>query len=178
MHRCWISYIRPEQLQRIGQDLSPHATYSSYCCLVWKSDASHALPRPELHLVLSGVVMLSTLLFAVSSQSSALDQLSHLRPCLSLISRSPVLNYIFSLAPRLNRQIINLSVMGLSVYKKLKIHRKSYMVIYGNIKLIESAIEVYGNMQVIRRPYYVWFHASYTLFHSMAIAWKSMCKFY
>ena len=26
------------------------------------------------------------------------------------------------------------------------------MVIYGNIKVIESAIEVYGNMQVIKRP--------------------------
>ena len=28
------------------------------------------------------------------------------------------------------------------------------MVIYENIKLIESTIEVYGNMQVIKRPYY------------------------
>ena len=154
MHRCWISYIRPEQLQRIGQDLSPHATYSSYCCLVWKSDASHALPWPELHFALWGVVMLSTLLSALYCQSSSVVQLLHLRTCLSLISRSPLLNYIFSLAPKLNRQIINLSVMGLSVYKKLRIHRKSYMVIYGNIHFIESAIEVYGNMQVIKRPYY------------------------
>ena len=28
------------------------------------------------------------------------------------------------------------------------------MVIYENINFIESAIEVYGNMQVIKRPYY------------------------
>ena len=28
------------------------------------------------------------------------------------------------------------------------------MVIYENIKVIESTIEVYGNMQVIKRPYY------------------------
>ena len=27
------------------------------------------------------------------------------------------------------------------------------MVIYENIKVIESSIEVYGNMQVIKRPY-------------------------
>ena len=28
------------------------------------------------------------------------------------------------------------------------------VVIYENIKVIESAIEVYGNMQVIKKPYY------------------------
>ena len=28
------------------------------------------------------------------------------------------------------------------------------MVIYENIQVIESAIEVYGNMRVIERPYY------------------------
>ena len=28
------------------------------------------------------------------------------------------------------------------------------MMIYENIKVIESTIEVYGNMQVIKRPYY------------------------
>ena len=37
-------------------------------------------------------------------------------------------------------------------YKKQGIRRKSYMVIYENIKVIESAIDVYGNMQVIDRP--------------------------
>ena len=33
-------------------------------------------------------------------------------------------------------------------------HRKSYMVIYENMKVIECSIEVYGNMQVIKSPYY------------------------
>ena len=28
------------------------------------------------------------------------------------------------------------------------------LVIYKNIEVIESTIEVYGNMQVIKRPYY------------------------
>ena len=42
---------------------------------------------------------------------------------------------------------------GSPPYKKHGNHRKSYMVIYENIKVIESAIEVYGNMQVIKRPY-------------------------
>ena len=28
------------------------------------------------------------------------------------------------------------------------------MVIYENIKVIESTTEVYGNMQVMKRPYY------------------------
>ena len=28
------------------------------------------------------------------------------------------------------------------------------MVMYENIKIIESTIELYGNMQVIKRPYY------------------------
>ena len=43
---------------------------------------------------------------------------------------------------------------GLTPYKKTGNHRKSYMVIYENMKVIESFIEVYGNMQVIKRPYY------------------------
>ena len=41
-----------------------------------------------------------------------------------------------------------------TIQKKQGNHRKSYMVIYENIKVIESTIEIYGNMQVIRRPYY------------------------
>ena len=28
------------------------------------------------------------------------------------------------------------------------------MVVYENMKVIESSIEVYGNMQVIKKPYY------------------------
>ena len=36
---------------------------------------------------------------------------------------------------------------GVPPYKKQGNHRKSYMVIYGNMKVIESSIEVYGNMQ-------------------------------
>ena len=28
------------------------------------------------------------------------------------------------------------------------------MMVYENIKVIESTIEVYGNIQVIKRPYY------------------------
>ena len=39
-------------------------------------------------------------------------------------------------------------------YKKHGNDRKSYTVIYGNIKVKESSIEVYGNMQVMKRPYY------------------------
>ena len=42
---------------------------------------------------------------------------------------------------------------GLPPYKKHGNHRKSFMVIYENIKVIESTIEVSGNMQVIKRPY-------------------------
>ena len=42
---------------------------------------------------------------------------------------------------------------GLPQYKKKRgNHRKSYMVIYENMEVIESAKEVYGNMQVINRP--------------------------
>ena len=41
-----------------------------------------------------------------------------------------------------------------TIQKKQGNHRKSYMVIYENIKLIESTIEVYGNTQVIKRPWY------------------------
>ena len=46
------------------------------------------------------------------------------------------------------------NVPSLPRYKKQGNHRKSYMVIYENIKVLESTIEVYGNMQVIRRPFY------------------------
>ena len=42
---------------------------------------------------------------------------------------------------------------GLPPYKKQGNHRKSYMVIYENSKVIESTTEVYGYMQVIKRPY-------------------------
>ena len=37
--------------------------------------------------------------------------------------------------------------------KKQGNHRKSYVVIYENIKVMESTIEVCGSMQVIERPY-------------------------
>ena len=43
---------------------------------------------------------------------------------------------------------------GSTPYKKQGNHRKSYMVIDENIKGIESTREVYGNMQVIKRPSY------------------------
>ena len=49
------------------------------------------------------------------------------------------------------------------------------MVIYENIKFIESTVEVYSNMQVIKDHTIVWFH---TLYHSMAIVWKSMRELY
>ena len=42
---------------------------------------------------------------------------------------------------------------GLPQYKNHGNHRKSYMVIYENNKVIESAVEVYGNKQVVKRPY-------------------------
>ena len=59
-------------------------------------------------------------------------------------------------------------------------HRKLYMVIYENMKVVENSIEVYGNMQVIKRDHTVvwWFHASHTLYHSTTIVWKSMREFY
>ena len=42
---------------------------------------------------------------------------------------------------------------GLPPYKKKHgNHRKSYMVIYENIEVIEKAREVYGDMQVRKRP--------------------------
>ena len=41
---------------------------------------------------------------------------------------------------------------SLPPYKKNGKHRKSQMVIYENIKVIESATEVYGNMLVKKRP--------------------------
>ena len=44
---------------------------------------------------------------------------------------------------------------GSAPYKNRGNHRKSYMVIYENIKIIESTIEVYGNMQVIKRRSHV-----------------------
>ena len=43
------------------------------------------------------------------------------------------------------------SFPGSPPFKKQGNHRKSYMVIYENIKVIESNIEVYGYMQVIKR---------------------------
>ena len=43
---------------------------------------------------------------------------------------------------------------GFPPYEKHGNHRKSYMVINENIKVTENSIEVYGNMQVIKRPYY------------------------
>ena len=43
---------------------------------------------------------------------------------------------------------------GLLPYKKQGNHRKLYMVIYENMKVIESSIEVYDNMLVIKKPYY------------------------
>ena len=53
------------------------------------------------------------------------------------------------------------------------------MVIYENIKVIESTIEVYGNMQVTKDHTIVWFHASHTQYHhSMTIVWESMHEFY
>ena len=45
-----------------------------------------------------------------------------------------------------------INIPGLPAWKKYGCHRKSYMVIYENMKVIESFIEVYGNMQVIKRP--------------------------
>ena len=41
---------------------------------------------------------------------------------------------------------------GLPPYKKHGNHRKSYMVIYENTKVVESTIEDFGNMQVIKSP--------------------------
>ena len=43
---------------------------------------------------------------------------------------------------------------GSAPYKKQGNHRKSYMVIYENIQVTEITIEIYGNMRVIKRPYY------------------------
>ena len=39
---------------------------------------------------------------------------------------------------------------GLPPHKKHENHKKSYMAFYENVKIIESAIEVYGNMQIIK----------------------------
>ena len=44
--------------------------------------------------------------------------------------------------------------LGLPPYKKQGNHRKPCMVIYEYIKGIKSTVEVYGNMQVIKRAYY------------------------
>ena len=41
---------------------------------------------------------------------------------------------------------------GLPPYEKHGKHRKSNLVIHENIKAVKSVIEVYGNMQVIKRP--------------------------
>ena len=41
------------------------------------------------------------------------------------------------------------------------------MVICQNIKVIESTIKVYGNMQVMKNHTIAYFHASHTLYHSM-----------
>ena len=43
---------------------------------------------------------------------------------------------------------------GFNTVQKPGNHRKSCMVIYENHKVIESTIEVYGNMKVIKRPIY------------------------
>ena len=43
-------------------------------------------------------------------------------------------------------------IPGWPPYKKHGNHRKSDKVIYENSKVIESAIEVYGDMQVMKRP--------------------------
>ena len=42
---------------------------------------------------------------------------------------------------------------GAPPYKKQGSHRKSYMVMYENIEVIESTIKIYGKMQVIKRSY-------------------------
>ena len=42
----------------------------------------------------------------------------------------------------------NYRYKALPPYKKHGTHRKSYMVIFQNIKVMESAIEIYGNMPV------------------------------
>ena len=52
------------------------------------------------------------------------------------------------------------------------------MVFYENIKVIESTIEIYGNMQDIKRPYYSMIPCKHTLYHGMPIVWKSMREFY
>ena len=43
---------------------------------------------------------------------------------------------------------------GLTTIQKHGNHRKSHMVTYENIRVMESSIEVYGDMQIIKRPYY------------------------
>ena len=43
-------------------------------------------------------------------------------------------------------------VPGLPPYKRNGNHRQSIMVIFENIKITESAMEVYGNMQVMKSP--------------------------
>ena len=52
------------------------------------------------------------------------------------------------------------------------------MVIYENIKDIESAIDIDGNMQVIKKYHIEWFNESHALNHSMAIVCKNMLEFY
>ena len=68
---------------------------------------------------------------------------------------------------------------GLPPYKTQGNHRKSSMVIYENIKDIESTIEIYGNMQVSQKDHtIVRFYASRTLYHSMAKVLRSMREFF
>ena len=50
------------------------------------------------------------------------------------------------------RNPTSVTIQGLSPYKKQENPRKSYMVIYESLKVIENSPEIYGNMQVIKRP--------------------------
>ena len=36
--------------------------------------------------------------------------------------------------------------------KKHENHRNLYMILHGNLKVIESYVEVYGKMQAMKRP--------------------------
>ena len=73
---------------------------------------------------------------------------------------------------KVNQKLQWYDIPGLPPYKKQGNHRKScMMMIYEDMKVIENSIEVHGNMQAIKRHTMVWFHASHTLYHSMAIVW-------
>ena len=52
------------------------------------------------------------------------------------------------------------------------------MVIYENIKVIESAIEVNGTKLVIENHSVVRFQGSHAQYNSMAIVWRSVREFY